>query len=253
MMEVKIKRTAPDELKHFGIKGQRWGIRRFENPDGTLTPEGMMRYRKAKEASEKYKTAGSRVSRTITGGLVSGGLTGAGTLVGLLATGSTTHSLLTGLGGQWVAGAAGLGAIGGLAATALVQGAHAIKVRRGLNFMNRYEAAYRKTMKQEQDSLIAENKEAFDRSMKSIRETGVREWWDKNAYTNESDKFFNHVFDNQYDLLNSWWNERYKTNSEEERSGLQQKYIKQLAKNLHMPQTRDTYEFLEDWFINGDD
>ena len=29
---------------HFGIKGQRWGIRRFENEDGTLTPEGKIRY-----------------------------------------------------------------------------------------------------------------------------------------------------------------------------------------------------------------
>ena len=29
---------------HFGIKGQRWGVRRFENEDGTLTPEGKIRY-----------------------------------------------------------------------------------------------------------------------------------------------------------------------------------------------------------------
>ena len=34
-----------DELYHHGIKGQKWGIRRFENPDGTLTPEGKARYR----------------------------------------------------------------------------------------------------------------------------------------------------------------------------------------------------------------
>ena len=29
---------------HFGIKGQRWGVRRFENEDGTLTEEGKIRY-----------------------------------------------------------------------------------------------------------------------------------------------------------------------------------------------------------------
>ena len=33
-------------LAHFGIKGQRWGIRRFQNEDGTLTEEGKKRYLK---------------------------------------------------------------------------------------------------------------------------------------------------------------------------------------------------------------
>lgn len=31
-------------LAHHGIKGQKWGIRRFQNENGTLTPEGMARY-----------------------------------------------------------------------------------------------------------------------------------------------------------------------------------------------------------------
>ena len=33
-----------NSLYHFGIKGQRWGIRRYQNPDGSLTPEGKKRY-----------------------------------------------------------------------------------------------------------------------------------------------------------------------------------------------------------------
>lgn len=33
-------------LKHYGIKGQKWGIRRFENTDGSLTAEGKERYGK---------------------------------------------------------------------------------------------------------------------------------------------------------------------------------------------------------------
>lgn len=36
--------TRSDELKHYGIQGQKWGVRRFENYDGTLTPEGKERY-----------------------------------------------------------------------------------------------------------------------------------------------------------------------------------------------------------------
>ena len=31
-------------LKHHGIQGQKWGIRRYQNPDGTLTEEGKKRY-----------------------------------------------------------------------------------------------------------------------------------------------------------------------------------------------------------------
>lgn len=31
-------------LSHHGILGQKWGIRRFQNPDGSLTPAGKKRY-----------------------------------------------------------------------------------------------------------------------------------------------------------------------------------------------------------------
>ena len=34
----------PSYLVHFGIKGQRWGIRRYQNEDGTWTAEGKKRY-----------------------------------------------------------------------------------------------------------------------------------------------------------------------------------------------------------------
>lgn len=33
-----------DELAHHGIKGMRWGVRRFQNNDGSLTPAGKKRY-----------------------------------------------------------------------------------------------------------------------------------------------------------------------------------------------------------------
>lgn len=34
---------SEDYLCHHGIKGQKWGVRRFQNADGTLTPEGKNR------------------------------------------------------------------------------------------------------------------------------------------------------------------------------------------------------------------
>lgn len=58
-------RYYDDELYHHGIKGQRWGIRRFQNPDGSLKAAGAKRYgvaqdranRAASEARTAHKLA----------------------------------------------------------------------------------------------------------------------------------------------------------------------------------------------------
>lgn len=41
-----------NELYHHGILGQRWGVRRYQNRDGTLTNAGKRRY---KEIVDNYK------------------------------------------------------------------------------------------------------------------------------------------------------------------------------------------------------
>lgn len=38
-----VYQSAHGELKHWGIKGMRWGVRRYQNPDGSLTPLGKKR------------------------------------------------------------------------------------------------------------------------------------------------------------------------------------------------------------------
>lgn len=45
-----------DHLEHHGIKGQKWGVRRFENKNGTLTTAGKMRYG---EKSDAYNARSS--------------------------------------------------------------------------------------------------------------------------------------------------------------------------------------------------
>ena len=40
------------DIVHWGILGQRWGIRRYQNPDGTLTELGKAREAKARAKEE---------------------------------------------------------------------------------------------------------------------------------------------------------------------------------------------------------
>ena len=47
------------DLRHHGIKGQKWGVRRFQNSDGSLTTIGKLRYGSSKD----YQELGDKVAQ----------------------------------------------------------------------------------------------------------------------------------------------------------------------------------------------
>lgn len=82
-----------NELYHHGIKGQKWGVRRYVNSDGTLTLEGKQRYgsienfyasrqgqKLAKQNAGNQDQSASRSSRVKRGVKIGAAIVGAGLL-----------------------------------------------------------------------------------------------------------------------------------------------------------------------------
>lgn len=44
-----------NELQHWGVKGMKWGIRRYQNEDGSLTPAGKRKYAKQKQKEKEHR------------------------------------------------------------------------------------------------------------------------------------------------------------------------------------------------------
>lgn len=55
-----------DELMHYGIKGQKWGVRRFQEEDGSLTPAGRERYDDDNVGRDSIKTPDKKQSNNRT-------------------------------------------------------------------------------------------------------------------------------------------------------------------------------------------
>lgn len=132
-----------DELKHHGVKGQQWGVRQYQNPDGTLTELGRIHYgrelQRHTDAKVAYETAADDVATRRPWSAVGGGLFG-----------GYTGSII-GLGAGEVAGSAGFGAlVGGV-------GGAAVGALLGIGVSKLSERVYRKNSEKAQakvDELV---------------------------------------------------------------------------------------------------
>ena len=70
--DVPMDTPLDEALTHHGIKGQKWGVRRFQNEDGSLTAAGRARYLKdiEKASSKGLRLASLREAHTIPKGTV---------------------------------------------------------------------------------------------------------------------------------------------------------------------------------------
>ena len=55
-LDYYISTLDSDEIQHHGILGQKWGVRRYQNPDGSLTAEGRERYSNPKYQKKLGRT-----------------------------------------------------------------------------------------------------------------------------------------------------------------------------------------------------
>lgn len=59
-----MENNENNTLSHHGILGQKWGVRRFQNKDGSLTPKGKKRYDKEMDKLKKEESVLKNKERT---------------------------------------------------------------------------------------------------------------------------------------------------------------------------------------------
>jgi hypothetical protein len=63
--KIYLRPAYSNELYHHGIKGQKWGVRRFQNPDGSWTEAGKKRYSNTTAGAKRYQKDAKKEHREV--------------------------------------------------------------------------------------------------------------------------------------------------------------------------------------------
>lgn len=134
-------------LCHHGVKGQKWGVRRYQNKDGSLTDEGRRAYGYGKGADRVIR---KNTAQRAVGGAKLGAKIGAG--IGAVGSGLAAASVaamavpylgipaaVATAGYTFIAGTAGSAISGGLWGVSIGGIAGAVETHRGRKYIERYD------------------------------------------------------------------------------------------------------------------
>lgn len=173
---------AEDYLCHHGILGMHWGIRRYQNKDGSLTAEGKQRY--GSEANfKKYQNTvnkGIKTGANVVGGV--GGLAG---------------GLIGGFAGGAIGGSAG-GLLGGTVGGAIARSKANKQLKEDLN------KGDKNTPNKEVSERIArKTEEAKKIDLEKVRNSAltdeIKDKWQRAVETDKFDQDFLEKTQNNYD------------------------------------------------------
>ncbi len=102
--------NAGDSLSHHGIKGQKWGVRRFQNADGSLTDEGYRHYGYGKRRGLFSPNTREKIKKGAKIGAIAGAGFGIGTVGMVIPGAGVPASIALQIGASQIAGTTAIGA-----------------------------------------------------------------------------------------------------------------------------------------------